>query len=171
MQHLPFLNSPAIHNGLQKILWKAASKAPCSLANPLIEVILNRSLKRPLANGELVFMKDRLLTLEIIDLDRSLNIELVDNRLKCELADNQGDVTFKGKVAGFVALALKTQDPDTLFFNRSLSIRGDTELGLEIKNFIDRQDLTDSLDPPLLQALHLLETVTQRSNECAARSR
>ena len=115
-------------------------------------------------------MKDRLLTLEITDLARSLNIELVGNRLKCELADIQGDVTFKGKVAGFVAMTLKTQDPGTLFFNRSLSIRRDTELSLEIKYFIDRQDLKDSLDPTSLQALHLLETVTQRSNECPARS-
>lgn len=163
MLHLSFLNTPNIHKGLQQALWHAASNAPAPVANPLIEWILNRTLKQPLADGELAFLKDRRLTLEITDIDRRLNIGLVNNRLVCALSNIQGDVTFKGDVAGFVTLALKTQDPDTLFFNRSLSIHGDTELGLEIKNFIDRLDLAASLDRPLLHALHLLETVTQRS--------
>jgi predicted lipid carrier protein YhbT len=31
----------------------------------------------------------------------------------------------------------RQEDPDTLFFNRSLSIEGDTELGLRVKNMLD----------------------------------
>lgn len=37
----------------------------------------------------------------------------------------------------FVALAKREQDPDTLFFSRRLSMEGDTELGLLVKNTLD----------------------------------
>ncbi|MRW84109.1 sterol-binding protein [Pseudoduganella sp. FT26W] len=37
----------------------------------------------------------------------------------------------------FIALAKREQDPDTLFFSRRLSMEGDTELGLLVKNTLD----------------------------------
>ena len=37
----------------------------------------------------------------------------------------------------FAALARREQDPDTLFFARRLSMEGDTELGLLVKNTLD----------------------------------
>ncbi|OEZ63522.1 MULTISPECIES: SCP2 domain-containing protein [unclassified Duganella] len=37
----------------------------------------------------------------------------------------------------FIALARREQDPDTLFFSRRLSMQGDTELGLLVKNTLD----------------------------------
>jgi predicted lipid carrier protein YhbT len=36
-----------------------------------------------------------------------------------------------------VALALRREDPDTLFFSRRLVLEGDTELGLVVKNALD----------------------------------
>lgn len=50
------------------------------------------------------------------------------------------DVTISAAVADFAALALRREDPDTLFFNRRLLIEGDTELGLLIKNTLDAQE-------------------------------
>ena len=41
----------------------------------------------------------------------------------------------------FVALAKREQDPDTLFFSRRLSMEGDTELGLLVKNTLDAIDV------------------------------
>jgi predicted lipid carrier protein YhbT len=38
-------------------------------------------------------------------------------------------------------LAQRQEDPDTLFFNRRLSMEGDTELGLVVKNAIDALEL------------------------------
>jgi predicted lipid carrier protein YhbT len=32
---------------------------------------------------------------------------------------------------------MRQEDPDTLFFNRTLDIEGDTELGLIVKNMLD----------------------------------
>jgi O2-independent ubiquinone biosynthesis accessory factor UbiT len=47
------------------------------------------------------------------------------------------DVTVRASLADFLALALRREDPDTLFFTRRLVIEGDTELGLTIKNALD----------------------------------
>jgi predicted lipid carrier protein YhbT len=39
----------------------------------------------------------------------------------------------------------RQQDPDTLFFHRKLAIEGDTELGLVVKNLLDRIDWGEAL--------------------------
>lgn len=50
------------------------------------------------------------------------------------------DVTIRASVADYIALALRREDPDTLFFSRRLVIEGDTELGLVVKNALDSAD-------------------------------
>lgn len=40
-----------------------------------------------------------------------------------------------------VTLAMRKEDPDTLFFSRRLSMQGDTELGLLLKNTLDALEL------------------------------
>ncbi|MCU0842809.1 MAG: SCP2 sterol-binding domain-containing protein [Thiobacillaceae bacterium] len=51
------------------------------------------------------------------------------------------DVTFTATAADFARLALRLEDPDTLFFNRRLVIEGDTDLGLMVKNLLDTVEL------------------------------
>ena len=50
------------------------------------------------------------------------------------------DLAFRAKLSAFLQLAARQEDPDTLFFNRSLSIEGDTELGLIVKNMLDAME-------------------------------
>lgn len=52
-------------------------------------------------------------------------------------------VTISAGVREFLLLALRKEDPDTLFFDRRLCIEGDTELGLIVKNALDR------VNPPI----------------------
>jgi len=47
------------------------------------------------------------------------------------------DVRFHGDMHAYLKLFFRQEDPDTLFFNRQLTIEGDTELGLAIKNLLD----------------------------------
>lgn len=49
-------------------------------------------------------------------------------------------VTMSGALADFVALALRREDPDTLFFQRRLVVEGETETGLHLKNLLDGCD-------------------------------
>lgn len=47
------------------------------------------------------------------------------------------DVTIRAGLRDYVSLALRREDPDSLFFTRRLVIEGDTELGLTLKNALD----------------------------------
>lgn len=49
----------------------------------------------------------------------------------------EADLTFRANLSAFLQLVARQEDPDTLFFNRELSIEGDTELGLVVKNMLD----------------------------------
>ena len=53
------------------------------------------------------------------------------------------DATISAGTRDFLLLALRKEDPDTLFFDRRLVIEGDTELGLIVKNALDR------VEPPI----------------------
>ena len=65
------------------------------------------------------------------------------------------DVTIRGTSEAFLALALRRADPDTLFFQRRLSVEGETETGVHIKNLIDGfdYDLQGHFDATLPPAL------------------
>jgi predicted lipid carrier protein YhbT len=52
-------------------------------------------------------------------------------------AFGKADVTVRASLADYAALALRREDPDTLFFSRRLVIEGDTALGLVVKNALD----------------------------------
>lgn len=47
------------------------------------------------------------------------------------------DLIVRAKLSAFLQLLTRQEDPDTLFFKRELSIEGDTELGLIVKNMLD----------------------------------
>jgi predicted lipid carrier protein YhbT len=51
------------------------------------------------------------------------------------------DLAFRANLSAFLQVASRQEDPDTLFFNRELSIEGDTELGLVVKNMLDAIEL------------------------------
>jgi predicted lipid carrier protein YhbT len=53
------------------------------------------------------------------------------------VATGKPDLHFTARLSAFLQMVSRQEDPDTLFFNRSLSIEGDTELGLRVKNMLD----------------------------------
>ncbi|WP_229633580.1 ubiquinone anaerobic biosynthesis accessory factor UbiT [Duganella qianjiadongensis] len=55
--------------------------------------------------------------------------------------DGVPDLEIGACVADMVALARRQQDPDTLFFARRLTMEGDTELGLLVKNTLDAMEV------------------------------
>jgi len=63
-------------------------------------------------------------------------------------ARGQPDVTIRARPRDYLSLALRREDPDTLFFSRRLVMEGDTELGLIVKNALDAVDW-DALPAPL----------------------
>lgn len=86
--------------------------------------------------------------LAILD-NRHFSVQVSDAGIDCRFTYRNGrflprfgqatapDVRFRGRLATFLKLASRQEDPDTLFFHRELVIEGDTELGLTIKNLLD----------------------------------
>lgn len=74
--------------------------------------------------------------IDISDLDCHLGFTVRGAALAgCDPAG--ADVRIRGEFADFWRLATRAEDPDTLFFQRALSIEGDTERGLLVKNLLD----------------------------------
>ena len=59
------------------------------------------------------------------------------NGLLHSIHSQDADVIITGSMKSFLELACHKQDPDTLFFTRELSIEGDTETGVHVKNLLD----------------------------------
>jgi predicted lipid carrier protein YhbT len=85
-------------------------------------------------------------------LGRKLRIHVRDARLTFDFTWNgesfsacgpgaAADLTISAGSYDFFQLAQRQQDPDTLFFSRRLSMEGDTELGLVVKNALDALEL------------------------------
>ncbi|MCX8086851.1 MAG: SCP2 sterol-binding domain-containing protein [Rhodocyclaceae bacterium] len=51
------------------------------------------------------------------------------------------DLTISARARDFLALLMREEDPDTLFFQRRLVMEGDTDLGLLVKNTLDGIEL------------------------------
>ncbi|MCT6701207.1 SCP2 domain-containing protein [Rheinheimera sp. 4Y26] len=63
----------------------------------------------------------------------------------------QADLTVKASSVDFFLLCSSQADPDTLFFQRRLSMLGDTELGLYLKNYLDSFDSQNLLPAKVWQ--------------------
>ena len=120
-----------------------ASRVPFKLQRLALEKGLNRIFAGPLKDGAFDMLEGRWLRLHIRDLGLSWCLTRSRTGL-CIAAREQADASISGDWREFLLLASRQEDPDTLFFRRRLSIEGDTELGLAVKNLID------SLDPELL---------------------
>ncbi|QIQ22452.1 ubiquinone anaerobic biosynthesis accessory factor UbiT [Zophobihabitans entericus] len=113
---------------------------PFSVKRKLIEQLLQLQFQQSLEDGDLDFLENRWLKIEVRDLQLSWFISLIDNQLVVS-QDEIPDVSFSGETNDLVLIATRRQDPDTLFFQRRLIIEGDTELGLNVKNLMDSIDL------------------------------
>ncbi len=80
-------------------------------------------------------MQGRVLRLELKELGHGPQLTLVGPFLLP--AFGRADVTIRARLEDYVALALRREDPDTLFFSRRMVIEGDTALGLVVKNALD----------------------------------
>ena len=80
---------------------------------------------------------------------RSFRVTVLDTGMVADFAYRLGafrpvflpstapDLHFTARLSAFLQMVSRQEDPDTLFFNRTLSVEGDTELGLRVKNMLD----------------------------------
>lgn len=125
-------------NPLLKIAHKVVPKL---IQNQGVLYGVNLLAREFVEQGEMDFMQDKVARVEIKDLELVWHFTKRGDKLVMIDAQPKPDVTFAATLEACVLMASQKVDPDTLFFNRSLLISGDTELGLEIKNLIDQFDI------------------------------
>jgi predicted lipid carrier protein YhbT len=77
--------------------------------------------------------------LQITDIGLRVHFECTAHGFR-PLLNGLPGVELSANLVDFIALMRGTDDADTLFFQRRLSIRGDTELGLMAKNWLDASE-------------------------------
>ncbi len=100
-------------------------------------MLCNAFFAAALAAEELDFLDGRVLRIVADDAGLSLAIGVRDKRLYSHGQNAQADVTIAGHTYELLLLISQREDADTLFFQRRLRLQGDTELGLQVKNFLD----------------------------------
>ena len=144
MRPLPALPTLPLPERLKKpameLLGLPIKLLPTFMVNTPLTRAINHLFRLPISESDFDFLQDRCLKIHITDLDLSFYISFDGQQLMATSA-RHFDVEFQGDSKAFLRLASRQEDPDTLFFQRSLMIEGDTELGLGIKN------LLDSLEP------------------------
>lgn len=149
---------------------KPLSFLPKRIARLPTERALNFMFAAELEDGNLEFLSNRLVTVNIDDMDLRFSLTLVDNSLRVLRAPRDGDLEISGTTYAFLQLATRVEDTDTLFFRRHLRTSGDTELGLYVKNLLDSMDLdTMPLQPALGNVLRLSLRTADRMESVRSR--
>jgi collagenase-like PrtC family protease/predicted lipid carrier protein YhbT len=132
--HLPAFTVPAPLARLSARLPQLPPTLALTTAlNLTPEALLPRSVLSPLTG--------RHLRVSVLDAGLSLDFTLgAGGRFHPCRADTPVDLTISAALRDFIALALREEDADTLFFGRRLFMEGDTGLGVLVKNTLDATD-------------------------------
>lgn len=120
--------------------------------------LVNKLFHEPVEEGDFDFLENRCLKIQITDLELNFHVSFDGEKLQVGGARHY-DVEFRGSAKAFMLLATRQEDPDTLFFQRSLMIEGDTELGLGVKNLLDSLDLEELLPERWFKAVALVQRI------------
>jgi predicted lipid carrier protein YhbT len=105
----------------------------------LLTTGLNAVVKmKLLAADSLALLEARSFLVDVLDTGGRASFTFRDGLFRpLFTAPETPDLAFRANLSAFLQLVARQEDPDTLFFNRELSIEGDTELGLVVKNMLD----------------------------------
>ena len=101
---------------------------------------LNLALDRILPREPLEPLTGKRLLLKVTDAGLALRFTLTPRGFRPLFDSRQPDLTISATTRDYLALALREEDPDTLFFSRRLLMEGETDLGLLVKNTLDAVD-------------------------------
>ena len=122
---------------------------------------LNLALDRILPRDTLTPLAGKLVCLRVTDGGLTLLFTLTEKGFRPAVSSSKPDLMISATTRDFIALALREEDPDTLFFSRRLVMEGDTDLGLLVKNTLDAVDWP-RLEPEDLNPLRLLALIRLR---------
>ena len=143
---------------------------PDKIHTQLISTCINHLLRGQELQKRLGELEGKSVCINIKDAQTRFHFLIQRGRIKSS-PNNISNVTISGGLANFWQLATNKEDPDTLFFRRSLSIEGETETGVHIKNIMDSLDydwdahFDNVLLPPVAMMAKRLIEKASRINE------
>lgn len=133
-----------------------ASLLPHQLQHRVMNDWLYRQFGQVASDGGLQFLRGRFLLVHIDEINFELCLTLgssapvvIDNNMP-------SDAIISGRLESFLLLAEQAVDSDMLFFQRQLSVEGDTNITAEVKKLLHRVEwLPESKQ--LAQKLHAMQ--------------
>ena len=116
-------------------------RLPAYPGSLLLVSALNLGLARHLPADVRQFLLNKKLRIHVRDARLTFDFAWTGQRFAACPRQQATDLTLSASAHDFLRLAQRQEDPDTLFFSRRLSIEGDTELGLVVKNALDALEL------------------------------
>jgi len=142
---------------LPSIASKPMAWVPIAIKAKAITSAMNTMFAAPLAAGELGFLAQRVVNINVSDAELRFSIRLEQDKFCAAKEVPEADLSIEGTVYTFLLLATRKEDADTLFFRRQLKTSGDTELGLYVKNFLD------GLEPETLPYHQAIDPILRKS--------
>jgi predicted lipid carrier protein YhbT len=122
---------------------------------------LNLTLGRLIPRAPLEPLIGKRFTIRVLDAGMTLRFAYGERGFRPLFDATSPDLTISARSRDFIALLMREEDPDTLFFNRRLLMEGDTDLGLLVKNTLDGIDLP-RFDAARLSPAELLHRLRAR---------
>ncbi|MFO1263200.1 MAG: SCP2 sterol-binding domain-containing protein [Rhodoferax sp.] len=117
------------------------ARLPAYPGSFLLVTALNKVLAQQLPADVRQYLLGKKLRIHVRDARLTFDFTCTGTRFAACQKQDSTDLTISANAQDFVRLARREEDPDTLFFNRRLSMEGDTELGLVVKNALDALDM------------------------------
>lgn len=135
LDRLPALPAPLARGQARVAAW--VTRLPSEPPSVLAALAINRHLWPRLPADVRDSLQAQPIALEVTDLGIRLRLRATPQGFAA--AGDQGPVALRiaARSAGWWRLARGLDDPDRLFFDRTLVMEGDTELGLLLKNSLD----------------------------------
>lgn len=128
-------------NALPAALARALGRLPSYPGSCLFAAGLNLAIAPQLPNDVRAALKGKTVCILVRDAGIRIDVNWRNGRFEACRPSAVPDLAIGASAADFMLLAQRREDPDTLFFGRRLSMEGDTELGLLVKNTLDAIEL------------------------------
>jgi O2-independent ubiquinone biosynthesis accessory factor UbiT len=133
-------------HALPRPLGALLARLPAYPGSVLLSTALDLGLADQLPQDVRQYLLGKKLRIHVRDARLTFDFSWTGERFAACAGGGQADLTISANAYDFLQLAQRREDPDTLFFSRRLSMEGDTELGLVVKNALD------ALELPVLEA-------------------
>jgi predicted lipid carrier protein YhbT len=110
---------------------------PSPIQAAVLTVAINHLLAGQTLKARLRELDGKSVSVHVVDIPWRMHFHIRQEQVWAAAHTLLTDVTISGGLDVFLQLLGGREDPDTLFFHRKLSVEGDTQTGVHVKNLLD----------------------------------